>query len=364
MKVNKQKKLVEATLGDEADKAAKQFERQADNVVVEDEEDDLERTLTRALIVNRRLKKYTGRPQYVNILLVGEAGVGKTSRVKAWAANHDINLFEVRAAGMDDTDMGGAVSPSKSSADAEYADVVRRLASQEFDDLDLPNSVLFLDEFNRAPDSVRTNLLQLVNDHQVADPRVKGKQRTLKNFLFTIASINPNTMAYGGTNEFDRAELNRFKEVNVIAKPSVLKKFLLNKYDTDIANLQEHPELAEEGEIEELIGKRNLADALLSNKDFSFDSEQEADASPNNKVLSPRSFEALLNDCDGTKDDFIAQYPAFCNVGKLAIIKNILKDYKEADNKATQLLNNHKTKSKVLGSKQDKAKAFLDDLGL
>ena len=355
MKIKKKTALTEATLADTID----QVEKEVDNAVVVDSDDEfeLERTLTRALTVNKRLKQKSGRPQYVNILIEGEAGTGKTSRVIQWAKKHGVNLMIVRAAGMDDTDLGGAIAPN-----ADHT-IVNRLASTEFDKLDRPNSVLFLDEFNRAPKSVRTNLLQLVNDHRVPDPRAEDNDRELKNFLFTIASVNPATIGYD-TDNFDRAELNRFKRIGLEASNREVKAYLMKKIAKDIEEVKasENPD---EEELKELLGKQQLVDVLLDSKEFTFDNVkdiEDSENSGNGLILSPRSFEALLNDCNGTKDDFIAQYPYWCNSLKLPTIKNILADYKDVDDKATQALAGHNTESNVFGNRKAKIKDFMAGL--
>ena len=107
----------------------------------------IERALDRALDFNKE-QIANGHHNYQNVLLVGEAGTGKTERVKQWAQANGVNLLTKSAATMDDTDIGGALAPSKEGNRAI------RLTTDEFDGLSRPNSVLFLDEFNRGSDTV------------------------------------------------------------------------------------------------------------------------------------------------------------------------------------------------------------------
>lgn len=372
----RKKPLEEATVKDMVDaekKQAKEAEKQMEAGMEEYEKvadsGDMEQAMNRSLNVALRNQRIGKRGSYPNILFTGDAGVGKSGRIRAWAARHNINLFEVRAAGMDDTDLGGAVSPASSNPDSNYADVVRRLSSTEFDDLNEPRSVLFLDELNRAPRGVRTNLLELINSHVVPDARVKGKQRYLENFLFTVSAINPASEDFN-TDEFDRAERGRFKEIPVAGDPKITLNYLLHEYDTALSKF--NPNDPEDHDvILEFERKKNLAKAILGSKDFIFDSETQLQkdkdtAGYNGKSMQPRDIEAVLDICDGTKEDLLREWNSRCNNLRLPLIKGILKNYTDIDDKANDALKKG-TESSVFGKKQDnnydKLNKLLNDLG-
>lgn len=313
--------LTEDTLGQAADQL---------NAEVADK-GDIESVLDRALKVAKRANRRGQRGDYPNVLLIGEAGTGKSARVRQWAAENDVNLMEVRAAGMDATDIGGAIAPNKEG------DTVVRLASTEFDKLNRPNSVLFLDEYNRAPREVRTNLLELVNSHVVPDSREEGGQRFLPNFLFTIAAINPPNGRYN-TDEMDDAERSRFRTVDVTFDPINLNQFLSKRFD----KLADDPDNDEEERLE-YIRKKAIANRLLTSKKFSFDTPEDMDTGrdrygENYKPLNYRSLTLLLDQSDGTKEDVLALWPQFVNAGKKRMAEDILSDYVDVDDKANAAL--------------------------
>lgn len=313
--------LTEDTLGQAADQL---------NAEVADK-GDIESVLDRVLKVAKRANRRGQRGDYPNVLLIGEAGTGKSARVRQWAAENGVNLMEVRAAGMDATDIGGAIAPNKEG------DTVVRLASTEFDKLNRPNSVLFLDEYNRAPREVRTNLLELVNSHVVPDSREEGGQRFLPNFLFTIAAINPPNGRYN-TDEMDDAERSRFRTVDVTFDPINLNQFLSKRFD----KLADDPDNDEEERLE-YIRKKAIANRLLTSKKFSFDTPEDMDTGrdrygENYKPLNYRSLTLLLDQSDGTKEDILALWPQFVNAGKKRMAEDILSDYVDVDDKANAAL--------------------------
>ena len=300
-------------------------------------------------------QKEAGLTNYQNVLLIGEAGTGKSSRVKAWAKANNINLMTVRAAGMDDTDLGGAMGISKTG------DTVQRLASTEFDQLDRPNSVLFLDEYNRAPKSVRTNLLELVNSHEVPDSRVPGGQRVLENFLFTVAAINPANSNYD-TDVLDKAERTRFKNVNVVSDPENLLHHLEKSLDHMIETAKT-PERKKRSE-----GRKALVKALLKPEGgLEFDSSQEVDKysedDPDYLPLNARTFTNLIMGTDGTKKDLLAHWDEYTNRFKKNDAKRILANYSDVVDKANQALglNGEDKKEKPVFGRGDSG-SLADDL--
>ena len=312
------------TLGDIAEAKAN-----IENSNTVKESGQIESILDWALDYNLEQKE-AGLTNYQNVLLIGEAGTGKSSRVKAWAKANNINLMTVRAAGMDDTDLGGAMGISKTG------DTVQRLASTEFDQLDRPNSVLFLDEYNRAPKSVRTNLLELVNSHEVPDSRVPGGQRVLENFLFTVAAINPANSNYD-TDVLDKAERTRFKNVNVVSDPENLLHHLEKSLDHMIETAKT-PERKRRSE-----GRKALVKALLKPEGgLEFDSSQEVDKysedDPDYLPLNARTFTNLIMGTDGTKKDLLAHWDEYTNRFKKNDAKRILANYSDVVDKANQAL--------------------------
>ena len=293
----------------------------------------IEKTLDNLLVKNKRMQGKSN-PHYLNALFVGVAGTGKTSRIKSWADKNGVNLFVVRCAGMDAGDLGGAIRPS------DDGQTVKRLGTEEFDKLERPDSVLFLDELNRAPDSVRTDLLELVNSHEIPDPREPSGQRHLDNYLFTIAAINPDIAGYT-VNPVDKAMKTRFGWYDVPLEKKEYLKYLLDRYSTY------YKEAKTRGEKLEILNTIGIAKTLLQAPDseLAFDTEKdeeqyESDPHWNGLTLNSRTFEALLDVCDGSKKKFLQEWDHWSNNLKKKAAERVLANYKEIDDKATQALNN------------------------
>lgn len=337
--------LKEETLKDKVDQA----EKLLDDPVVVEEKGQIEKELDRALETNLEEIEDDGR-NFSNVLLVGEAGTGKTARVFAWAKKNNVNIVLVQASSMDDTDLGGVISKGDH-------DEVKRLATTEMDELDTePRSVLFLDEYNRAPQSVRASLLTLIQDHVVRDDRVKGKRRFLKNFLFTIAAINPDSSDYD-TDRLDDAEMSRFKRVDVYSDPNNTWQYLHNLYAGKIERTKDKNRKLK------YQRKLNLVDTLLKSKKFKFDSAQDKENSKmngNGLILTARTLTNLLQNCDGTKDDFLANWNNFCNSTKKTMAEGILAKYEDIDDKANDALKGG-SESEIFAKKSSSLSGRLRD---
>ena len=292
---------------------------------------DVEKALDRALKNARRAEK-RGKTSGDNILLVGRAGTGKTERVKRWAQQRNINLVFKDAQVMDPTDLGGIIG--RDTADPEYA---AKLGNKEFGELDEPNSVLFLDEVNRATPEVIGSLLTLIQNHLILDPKAKGGKRPLKGMLFTIAAMNPYNPAYKGTQQLDTAMRTRFSRINVEAKKEFQAEFFEDYYKKELAFARED---GDPEEIQTLMGQLNIARKLMASPDFRFDDDiDEAQAQIDDvPSLNPRTLTETLKACDGTKEDFLTIFMEKCNPAKLEMVEDILEDYIDVDDEANAAL--------------------------
>ncbi len=288
----------------------------------------LNRSLKRALI----MKKQDIRKGFPNVLLIGEAGTGKTERVKAWAQKHNIYVLEKNATDLDELDMGGVVMGNLEKG------IGVRLPMGEFDDLDdTPNSILFLDELNRAPTSVVGTMLKLVDEHTVTDMTAKGGKRYLKNFLFTVAAINPADDEYD-TNKLDTAMTDRFLPVDVVIELDQFKGYMTHKINKAL-NFAKNE--GDEEEIKACEGRLRLLNTLIDDKSFKFDTKKDIRDSKdrgNGQILNPRSLDYAIINCDGTKDDFLFLFKRKCNSLKYDMVKTILDNYKDVDDKANDAL--------------------------
>ncbi len=328
----------------------------AESVISEDDDKSrIEKILDRSLTVALRKNKRNQHGDYPNVLFIGPAGTGKTAIINQWAAKNNINLFDVKAAGMDATDLRGALSPS--NREDKTAD---RLASTEFDDLERPRSVLFLDEYNRAPKDVRTPLFELVNNHIIPDSRIPGGKRFFPNFLFTIAAVNPADSHYDVI-PLDDAETSRFRNIKVGFEPKVYLKHINKEIDRDLSDSDD------EEEIKELKLKKNLINKLVGDPKFEFDSEADADKGIDKlgndyKPLNYRSLTGLLQNSDGTKEDFLDLWSEHVNPLKKNMAEDILEDYEDVDDEANQALAGG-TESEVFGKKKSNMQKIFDKFG-
>lgn len=333
--LSEQQHLTEETIGQAAEKI------NAEVVDASDEDDDehnyifkaLDRALKRALLIQgKQLKR-----QYPNIMLHGEGGLGKTAMVSQWAARNNINLVNKKASTMDETDLGGAMSPS-----TERKGIAQRLTTDDFDSLDKPRSVLFLDEYNRARPEVRTPLMELVNNHIIPDNREASGFRFLPNFLFTVAAVNPDTNNHRyEVIPLDSAEMTRFSHIDVVPILKSFKSHLTKELKSELDAIGDDEDFADL--VLETKGKMKLAETILNSDEFKFDDTQQRDEdwdTPGyNKIpLDYRSFEQAIMNSDGTKEGLLAVWKQNSNNLRYDMIEDILENYVDVDDKANDAL--------------------------
>ena len=367
MKIEKQdsKLLNEDGEQDKTLKAAiDSAEKVLDNPEVYSGEGDIEIALDRALRMNRQQIR-NGSRNFINVLFTGPAGVGKTARIKAWARKNNINLVKTIAGTMDEADLGGL--PAANLADG----VAVKLSTTQFDSLQTePNSVLFLDEWNRAPQAVRATLLNLIQDHEIPDYREKTGMRFLPNFLFTVAAVNPSDDIGYNTDALDDAELGRVIEYEVAPASKTWLDYTRSDLNSQLKHAEKNPNEAERAQdIKEIKGRLGIAEKLVTDPRFSFDSQYDIEKSKeakennagNGKILTYRNLTDVLNACDGTKDDFLDLWNRKCNSLKKPTVEEILKDYKDVDDVANSALKND-TDSIIFQSKKSAFDKMRDQI--
>lgn len=277
-----------------------------------------------------------GQRDWPALLFIGEPGSGKTSRIKAWSRRHNINLYAVQASTMEEVDLNGPVVMDTDEHGRKHA---VRLASVEFDKLNRPNSVLFLDEYNRARGTVRGTLLTLINDHMIPDAREPGGMRLLENMLFTVAAINPDET----TDEVEplgQAERDRFRTIRITSD----KMHWLSYTRQRLNALKKAYE--EAGDLKGALAQERkiaLITEIIKNPKFDFDNSSDIVKARENEgwnklTLNNRNLEKLLDLSDGTKDDFLNLWNEFCNNLRKPLISRILINYEDIPDKANAAL--------------------------
>lgn len=341
------KVLKEDTLGQVINDASKKL----GDTAIETDEDELFTRLD-ACLEQAREAKEDGENSWVNLLLVGLAGIGKTSRLLAWGKSRGIKIVAKSASSMDAGDLGGALA-----ADINAKKAIK-LSTSELDDLDDEESVLFLDEFNRARNDVRGTFLTLIQDHWIPDASIPGGRRYLEGFLFTVAAINPSARdmrplakKFGwdlapededafNTDALDDAEVSRFRVMYMQADPKSTGNFLYNK------NLSIAKEAEAKGNMRKAnkyYGRAELAKKILFSPKFSFDNIsdiRDSKENGNGLQLNPRTFEMAINACDGTKKDFLDGWDEVANDLRKPEIEEILSTYTDKFDKANQVFKN------------------------
>ena len=281
--------------------------------------------------------------------------------VKQGAQKRGLNLYKVTLSGLQTEFMVGMPG-----YDPNNPGQTINLPNTAFlNQLNKPNTVLFLDELNRAHARLRAPLLQLVAHHEI---QAGSETVEVPNLLFTVAAINPVSSAYGGVNSMDAAEYRRFKLFKVTPNPIEHLRYLDKFYAEDYEDAKR---ANDEEWMKEAQGKRALANLILKDPRFEYTSLAEEEENIDRqeagewRATNYASFKDALDDSDGTKDSFIKAFKNKCNPDQVKVIEDILKNYKDIDDKANQALKAG-TKSKVLQKQSslfDRINDYLSSIG-
>lgn len=297
------------------------------------------RLLEKALKVSIRNRKM-GLKENCNVLLIGLPGSAKTASVYDWAKGKgsDVNLVYVNAKNNDlEAYINGYTLPDK--ADTDY---VKQAYSKNLSELDEPNSVLFLDEYNRQiKPHVRASLLTLINEHYIVgndpDPRdPEGKKRlkthTFKNLLFTIACINPAVPTDKGAAPLNDAELSRFAAIldGLDSDPASAADYLNKRFDILIATYpKDDPDYAEI--LETFLRIQHLGLFIVRHYNFDYDTRDDLNVlyTKQKKMLNQRSLGEILISCGGDVEEmkeWVESFSQFID-RDVEMLLNILDDY-------------------------------------
>ena len=241
-----------------------------------------------------------------NILVDGLPGSGKTAIVRDWAKARGCNLVYVNAKNKDLDAFLNGYPVTMDDSTRRAGKKVDQAYSAAIDDLNKPNSILFLDEFNRASYELRAVLLTLINEHNVAGEGEEGYQH-FDGMLFTIACINPPTPTDPGADTLNDAELSRFDPFLTFefdSDPDDTLAFAPEHYKREQAKLNPADPYFEDDWI--YIQKTaNLVIFLLNDPSFEYDDREQKtlqDIQKENALMfNQRSFMKFMDSFGGEK---------------------------------------------------------------
>jgi hypothetical protein len=287
-------------------------------------------------LANAMAAHTSGTHDGVDLLITGLPGSGKTGITKQWAKDRGVNLFYLNAK---NDDLGAIlngfpVPVDGTAADGTAAKFADRAFSRALDNLDKPNTVLFLDEFNRAAPKLRAVLLSLINEHVVEGPGEDGF-RHFDELLFTVACINPSVPTDPGAMDLNDAEMSRFVDtMDWDSKPDDAIRYinfhlgrLIDKLDPEDENYAFF--YIRYNKI------RNLANALINDSRFDFDTRDDLLDLFNDKakMLNQRAITDALMSHGYNKAKFlnwVDKYSKFLEKDKV-MIHDILDPWTELD---------------------------------
>lgn len=374
---------------------------------------EMEIILDNALLKAKQVKK-THKGRITNPLFIGGAGAGKTAIIEKWAKDQKqfgpdgIYLMTVVSSHLDTGDMGGL-----RIADRETGKT-KRLGIEDFEEMNKRASVLFLDEVNMAKSSIVSQLYKIINEQ--SDPGDPTGNSKLKKLLFTVGAMNPSEQemqtyinslppelkqkydnfdfeTYRGAQPMNHALWSRFVPYWVEPDVDDFKRYIKDSFEKQTnkwSNVQFDEQgfaIDDEGEeedddnwlgltqkevetsLKQTLGRQEIAMHILNDPRFDFDDYADTNASRmygNGRALMPRDFETALDNCDGTKKDFLASARRNLNSMKYQLLVDILSNYTDNNDKANDVLKRFSTQSKMFGGAGLKPRAYdqMRELGL
>lgn len=246
-----------------------------------------------------------------NVLIIGMPGSGKTASIEDWAKFRGVNLVSVNAK---NNDLEAYIN-GYTTKDLDNPRKVSQAFSDNLDDLDKDNSVLFLDEYNRqVKPHIRASLYTLINEHKIVGDG-PNKQREFKNMLFTIAAINPAVKTDKGAAELNDAEKSRFWWTleDMDSDPETTIEYLTKAYNKKINKLDPSKDTYRE-ELEDYMRVQDLGIYIASHPRFAYDTRADLEdlslprggisgnSTPN--LLCQRSLTQGLHNADGDINRF------------------------------------------------------------
>ena len=281
-----------------------------DDVITLGVENRVTKVLDMALAVSQK-NKYRKNKSGSNVLIIGMPGSGKTASIEDWARSKGVNLVSVNAK---NNDLEAYIN-GYTTKDPEKPRRVSQAFSDNLDDLDKENSVLFLDEYNRQiKPHIRASLYTLINEHKIVGEG-PNKQREFKNMLFTIAAINPAVPTDKGAAELNDAEKSRFwwtlDDMDSDSETTI--EYLTKYYNKKINSLDPSKEGYKE-ELEDYMRIQDLGIFIASHPKFYYDSREDLDdlslprggiaGASNPNLLCQRSLTQGLHNADGDVNVF------------------------------------------------------------
>lgn len=287
--------------------------------------------------------------QPINVLAVGIAGTAKSGIIQDWCRSKGAHLVEFTGSELDTALVQGVAAKTGEEGNEHF----KYLPSEVWDELDIPNqrSVLFLDELNRSYAECRAAILSLVQSHKIAGKDVSGKgnKKYLRNFVMTIAAVNPPDETHRGADLLDLAMLTRFYIINWEGKPEKQKAYWMSEMDRQSAQAKKNLEAGVdpdgfeytkddyEDDVAIYARRKSLISRLIS-PDFKYitDSAKLKDSVKKQiGTLNARTLYSAILASDGTDRNFLSLLPGMCGIDtdsdEYKAIKLILKSTPEKD---------------------------------